>query len=76
MNAMGRAHLKTGLALMLGVTRTDRLLDKKMAPLPLVEAISAVAVTLACPSWTRRVLLVHRTCQTTSVSRSSSYIDT
>ena len=26
MNAMGRAHLKTGLALVLGVTRTDRLI--------------------------------------------------
>ncbi len=26
MNAVGRAHLKTGLALMLGVTRTDRLI--------------------------------------------------
>ena len=26
MNPMGRAHLKTGLALVLGATRTDRLI--------------------------------------------------
>src|SRR5258705_5851615 len=37
----------------LRVTRTDHLPDKKMAPLPLGEALSAIAVSSACPPWTR-----------------------
>src|SRR5262249_62053619 len=54
----------------------DRLLDKKMAPVPLFEALSAIAVSSPRPSWTRRLGWKHRACQRTAAKRSSSYIDT
>jgi hypothetical protein len=47
-----------------------------MAPLPLREALSAIAVSSACPSWTRRFAWKHRTCQKTAAKRSSIYFDT
>jgi hypothetical protein len=46
-----------------------------MALLPLIEALSAIAVSSARPSWTRRLARKHRACQVTVAKRSSSYID-
>src|SRR5262249_46794528 len=47
-----------------------------MAPLPLFEALSAIAVSSTHPSWTRRFGWKHRACQRTAAKRSSSYLDT